>query len=200
MSGWRTGFVCFFILLFLTAGSLAVFPPGKVWGAVSPEKTRLAGEALFSPEAQLLNPPVVYADVPGALFTDQLILPKPKPRKAVLLTAAPPEIAPKPVIRLAIVVPGNLDELFKQYGGQYNVDDKLLARIAKCESDFNQVAISGPYGGMYQYLASTWISTRRDMGLDPNPELRFDAREAVLTSAWKIAHGGIDAWPVCGKI
>jgi hypothetical protein len=35
------------------------------------------------------------------------------------------------------------------------------------------------------------------MGLDSNPDLRFNADESIKTAAFKIAHGGIGAWPNC---
>lgn len=53
------------------------------------------------------------------------------------------------------------------------------------------------YVGMYQFAAQTWQSTRTAMGLDPNPELRMNAEESIKTAAYKIANGGIQAWPNC---
>lgn len=91
------------------------------------------------------------------------------------------------------------DDVFRKFGSEFGVDPEKLKRIAFCESRFNPGAVSGPYGGMYQYLASTWRSTRKAMGLDENPDLRFNPEEAIRTTAWKIAHGGIGAWPVCGR-
>lgn len=94
----------------------------------------------------------------------------------------------------------NFDEFFSKYASQYGVDEGLLKRIAKCESHFNPEAGRGKkYGGMFQFLPSTWKSTRIAMGENPDVELMFNADEAIKTSAWKIAHGGRSAWPVCGK-
>ena len=108
-------------------------------------------------------------------------------------TTAP---APQPALE-----PHALDALFEKYGAQYGVEPRKLKAIAKCESGYNAASQSknGLYGGMYQYLASTWSGTRKQMGENPDPALRFNAEEAIKTTAWKIAQGGIGAWPVCGK-
>jgi len=97
------------------------------------------------------------------------------------------------------IAPQELQPLFTRYAQEYGVDADILAKIARCESHFNPQAVSGPYGGMYQYLVSTWASTRNAMGQDPNPDLRFSPEEAIETSAFKISRGGIGAWPVCGR-
>ncbi len=98
--------------------------------------------------------------------------------------------------------PAQVEEWFQKYGGEFGVDPIKLRNIARCESNFHPDSVNagGPYLGMYQYLESTWVATRTDMGEDPDPALVFNAQEAIKTSAWKIAHGGIDAWPVCGKL
>lgn len=109
--------------------------------------------------------------------------------------------SPTPVPTAPQLAPHELDALFQKYGTEYGVSWEKLKVIAKCESGYRANAIGGGglYGGMYQYVASTWSATRKAMGLDPNPELRFNAEEAIRTTAWKIAHGGLGAWPVCGK-
>ena len=93
----------------------------------------------------------------------------------------------------------NLEVLFDKYSQQYQVASGLLKKIARCESSFNPRAVNGPYGGMFQFLASTWQSNRRAMGLDPNPSLRFNPEEAIKTTAFKISRDGTGAWPVCGR-
>jgi hypothetical protein len=92
-----------------------------------------------------------------------------------------------------------LNSWFEQYASQYQVSVDLLKSIAYCESHYNTNAINNIYWGMFQYSASTWTSTRISMGLDPNPELRLNPQESIKTSAFKIASGGIGAWPNCGK-
>jgi soluble lytic murein transglycosylase-like protein len=124
--------------------------------------------------------------------------PEPTTTPTTTPTAIPtpiPTPAPQPL------APSDLDPWFEQYGQEYGVSPSVLKIIARCESSFNAGVISrnGLYGGLYQYLASTWSSTRRQMGLDENPDLRFNAEEAIRTTAYKIAQGGIGAWPHCGQ-
>lgn len=124
------------------------------------------------------------------------IFPTPKLRPIV---AAETTEASQQVVAVQVTSPVDLDHWFSTYSQAFGIDENLLKHIAKCESGYNAGSISGPYGGMYQYLASTWSSTRNAMSLDPNPDLRFNAEEAIKTTAWKISVGGIQAWPHCGK-
>jgi hypothetical protein len=52
---------------------------------------------------------------------------------------------------------------------------------------------------MYQFSKETWMNTRSQMGQDNNPDLRFNAEEAIKTAAFKISRGGAGAWAVCAK-
>ncbi|PIS08690.1 hypothetical protein COT75_05375 [Candidatus Beckwithbacteria bacterium CG10_big_fil_rev_8_21_14_0_10_34_10] len=105
-----------------------------------------------------------------------------------------PEKEPVP-----IPSPVNLKIMFEQYASQYSISPQVLIKIANCESHFNPNALNGPYGGMYQYQESTWVSTRKAMSENPDPNLRFNPEEAIKTTAFKISQGGIGAWPVCGN-
>ena len=148
-----------------------------------------------------------------SLFTEQptQVISKPIVQNTEQETVKEKEIAPKviqkqdsqPKVAVAKIVlsPTELDPLFEKYATLFGVDSSVLKYIAKCESNYNPAIISknGLYGGLYQYSASTWISTRRAMGLDENPNLRFDAQQAIHTTAFKISQGGIGAWPTCGK-
>ncbi|PIP13054.1 MAG: hypothetical protein COX49_03070, partial [bacterium (Candidatus Stahlbacteria) CG23_combo_of_CG06-09_8_20_14_all_40_9] len=96
--------------------------------------------------------------------------------------------------------PEAVQAMIDQYAVEYGVDAKRMKTMASCESGFNPGAVNGTYGGMYQYLASTWSSNRQAMGLDPSPDLRFNAEEAIKTTAYKMARDGVGAWPVCGRI
>lgn len=77
------------------------------------------------------------------------------------------------------------------------MDPNILRHIAICESGFRADAINGPYGGLYQYSVSTWNTSRAIIGEDPNPDLRFNAEEAVQTTAYLIALGKGHHWPGC---
>jgi len=93
----------------------------------------------------------------------------------------------------------NYDQLFQQYAEQYGISSQMLKDIAHCESGFNENAINGVYGGMFQFVSSTWRSNRLAMGLDPDPNLRFNAEEAIKTAAFKMSRDGYGAWPACAK-
>lgn len=119
------------------------------------------------------------------------VTPTPKPTNTPFPTATP-----KPV-----VAPANLDQLFAEFSQKYHVDPNLLKKIAACESHFNPGVVSpnGLYMGMYQFAAGTWISNRKLMGQDPNPDLRFGARESIETAAFMLGRGGASSWPVCSQ-
>lgn len=122
--------------------------------------------------------------------------------KGAATIAATPNPVTKPVIpKITPMEPSVLDALFVKYGQEYGVSSEVLKRIAQCESGLRPEALSknGLYGGLFQFVSSTWSSNRRAMGLDPDPALRFNAEEAIKTAAFKISQGGIGAWPHCGK-
>lgn len=114
----------------------------------------------------------------------------PTPTATFTPTTTPTPLPPPPS-------PEEIDKHFTEFSAEYDVDITLLKHIAHCESRYNPGAVNGPYAGMFQYVDTTWIATRNDMGLDPNPDLRFDAKEAIRTSAFKISRGGQNAWRNC---
>jgi soluble lytic murein transglycosylase-like protein len=95
--------------------------------------------------------------------------------------------------------PEELNSWFSRYGTEFGVSEHVLRKIAKCESTFKPQAKNGPFAGLFQFLASTWASTRKLMNLDPNPDLRFNPEEAIKTAAFKISRHGTAAWPVCRR-
>lgn len=150
-------------------------------------------EAMVLPEVTPTAAPVVTpspAPVEAPVASDE----------APVAPVATPVATPTPVVKPTVTAPADLDPLFEKYAGEYGISASTLKVIANCESHYNPGAMSsnGLYGGMFQYSASTWKSTRTAMGMDPNPDLRFSAEESIRTSAFKIANGGIGAWPVCG--
>jgi hypothetical protein len=120
------------------------------------------------------------------------IPPTPKPTQPPQ-TLNPAPIQPQPL------PPSDYDHLMEEYGNLYGVNPEVMKKIARCESGFNPGAVNGPYGGMFQFLTSTWISNRNAMGLDPDPSLRFNAEEAIKTAAFKMGRDGTGAWPVCSR-
>jgi len=112
-------------------------------------------------------------------------------------TATPsPTQAPTPQPTIAATTT-DLGTLFNQYASQYNVSADELRKIAGCESGFNTLSDTGLYAGMFQFSAGTWASVRNLMGLDPNPDLRKNAEEAIKTTAFMLSKGEESAWPNC---
>lgn len=135
---------------------------------------------------------------PSVLAVSTMSAVTPTSEPTIAPTATPVyESQPVYIAAASAIIP--FDELFTKYAALYNVDKNLLVHIARCESGFRSEAINGPYLGMFQYQDTTWSSTRTAMGENPDPALRANPEEAIKTSAWKIANGGIGAWPVCGK-
>lgn len=104
---------------------------------------------------------------------------------------------PTPVKEIPV---SNYDELITLYAAQYGADPTKMKVIAQCESGMRPEALNGSFGGMYQFLASTWSSNRNAMGENPDPALRFNAEEAIKTAAFKMGRDGYGAWPVCSKL
>lgn len=122
----------------------------------------------------------------------------PSPTPTPTLSPTPlPTLTPTPTT--APINPAQLDAWFTQYANHYSVDRSLLRQIAACETGFRSNAVNWIYGGMYQFSPNTWSSNRRTMGLDPNPELRFNPEEAIKTAAFVLSTRGESAWPNCSK-
>jgi hypothetical protein len=120
--------------------------------------------------------------------------PTPKPSPSPSPSPSPlPSPSPSPIR----VTNEELNSFFVQYSVFYGVDEQLLKGIAQCESEMNPQAVNGPYAGLFQFTANTWLATRQAMGLDPNPDLRFNPEEAIRTAAYKISVGGLNVWPNC---
>ena len=130
------------------------------------------------------------------------------PSDIIIITETPiptvtslPSLTPTgtPMPKPTILASDELEKLFTHYSEHYAIDKENLKRIAYCESKFNAGAVNGLYGGMFQFSSRSWQVTRQRMGQDPNPNLRFNAEESIKTASFKIANGGISAWPNCSK-
>ena len=157
-------------------------------------------------EATALPPTNTVASLDLALneaIIDRELELTPIPEAAITAAPSPkptvkPEATPAPTKTPAAVLPASdYEPLFEKWAVHFGIDINLLKHIARCESRFNPGAVGGIYGGMYQFSASTWKSTRIAMDHDPDPNLRFDANEAIKTAAFKIANGGQSAWKNC---
>lgn len=143
---------------------------------------------------------VIETPTPTATPTDT---PTPTPKPSLTPKPTPiltPEPTPTPT---PSVVPSSEPydaiSLVSKYAQEFGVDEHVLYTIGQCESGFNATSSNGPYGGVYQFHYSSWASIRNSMGLDTNPDLRFNPEESIKTAAFKIARDGTGAWPACSE-
>jgi hypothetical protein len=110
-----------------------------------------------------------------------------------------PTLTPTPTLVSIVQAPADLEPVFKEFADKYHVDANLLKKIADCESHFNSGVVSpnGLYAGMFQFAVGTWTTNRNLIPADPNPDLRFGARESIETAAFMISRGQSDSWPSC---
>jgi soluble lytic murein transglycosylase-like protein len=90
-----------------------------------------------------------------------------------------------------------INSFIESFAGQYAVSSHVLRYIATCESSFNPLALKGKYAGLFQFDARTWKTFRVKIGEDSNPDLRFNAEEAVQTAAYALSQGRATIWPNC---
>jgi len=120
---------------------------------------------------------------------------KPTPTPSPKPTPTPtPSPTPKPA---APVSSEEIHGFIERFAAQYTVDPNVLRHIAVCESGFNPLAYNVGYAGLYQFGPITWAKFRQQIGEDTNPDLRFNAEEAVQTAAYVLSIGGGGIWPNC---
>ncbi len=120
-------------------------------------------------------------------------VPEPTPEPTEAPTAAPTRTpVPQPTFTSQ-----QINEFIDRFAGQYGVSPDLLRHIALCESGFNPLAKNGPNVGLYQFVATTWANRRKLMNEDSNPDLRYNAEEAVQTAAYVLHINDAGIWPNC---
>lgn len=77
------------------------------------------------------------------------------------------------------------------------MDPNVLRHVALCESTFKPEARHYIYAGLYQFDTRTWKVYRQKMGEDTDPDLRYNAEEAVQTAAFALSLGQLRLWPNC---
>jgi hypothetical protein len=136
----------------------------------------------------------------GAPITLDFNTPTPSPTLTPTPTNTPtPTVTPTPTPTPFPVTSQQLDEWFTNSANHYSVDRSLLWRIAVCESRLKPNATNWIYGGLFQFSPNTWIANRAVMGLDSNPNLRFNPEESIRTAAFVLSTRGPGAWPNCSK-
>jgi len=126
--------------------------------------------------------------------------PTPTPSPTPTPTPTPsPTPSPTPTPTPFQATSQQLNQWFSEYASHYSVDRSYLWNIAACETGLRTNAINWIYGGMFQFSPNTWIANRTLMGLDTNPNLRFNPEESIRTAAFLLSTRGPSAWPHCPK-
>jgi hypothetical protein len=149
--------------------------------------------APITPVTQIVTQPTptIYVAPPTPTLT-----PSPIPSPTIQPTAIPTPTDTPPTTIVSSSV--SLDSLFSSFANQYHVDKNELEKIANCESGFNATSdYDGLYVGMFQFAQQTWSDVRSEMGLDPNPDLRTNATDAIQTAAYMLSRGQQNSWPSC---
>ncbi len=160
----------------------------------------LIKQAVFSQNTVIVDEPFPnnnqYPTASISYLADYIVITE-TPVPTLTLTPTPtPTVTPTPFYHFTS---SQLDEWFTRFASENSVDRSTLRKIAVCESGLNPLAVNGIYGGLFQFSSSAWTNTRRQMNEDINPELRFNPEQAIKTAAFKIAVGGRNSWPNCGK-
>jgi len=170
----------------------AVAEESKVADQISEEE-----EQLVSVQDEEVVPDPTETPTPTPTVTPTTT-PTSTPIPTPTITATPVPLPTETPLRIA---PADMEVLITRYANEYGADANLIRIIADCESHFNPGAqsVNGLYGGMFQYTAGSWASKRNEMGLDPNPDLRFSAEESIRTTAYAISRYGASMWPACTR-
>ena len=123
-------------------------------------------------------------EVPTPTFT-----PAPTPTPTPIPTPTP---TPFPAASSA-----QINAFIDQYAAHFSVDPNVLRHLALCESTFNPLAEKLDYAGLYQFDQRTWRVYREMLSQDTDPDLRFNAEQAVLTAAYVLSIGRGGIWPSC---
>jgi hypothetical protein len=130
-----------------------------------------------------------------------VVTPAPTPTEIPTPT---PTITPKPTpVKTPTPIPQptvssqQINEFIERFASQYGVDPNVIRYIALCESGFNPKASHVGYAGLFQFGSITWKNIRKEIGEDNNPDLRYNAEEAVQTVVYAISKGKRALWPNC---
>jgi hypothetical protein len=179
-----------------------ITPFAIVVSAFSPQPLQSTFLPSSTPTPTVTNTPTPTPSLTPTPTPTPTPIPKPTATPTPLPTVALAKVGtPTPTPRPTPypVTSSQLDEWFTNSSNHYSIDRNKLWAVAVCESNLKPNAVNGPYAGLFQFSASTWISTRQKMGMDTNPDLRFNPEEAIRTAAFKISTDGLGPWPNCGK-
>lgn len=125
------------------------------------------------------------------------VKPTPKPTTKPTPKVTPTRVPTPTPIPQPLFTSQQVNQFIDRFAGQYAVDPNVLRHIAVCESGFNPAAQNTVYAGLFQFNPTTWANIRKQIGEDVNPDLRFNAEEAVQTAAYALSQGKTGIWPNC---
>lgn len=137
---------------------------------------------------ELVTPSPIATSTPTPTPTSEPTLtPTPRPTKKPT-----PTPVPQPTFTSQ-----QINEFIDRFSSQYGVDPNVIRHMAICESGFRPFAKKLSYAGLFQFGPITWRNLRIKLGEDPDPDLRFNAEEAVQTAAYALSVGIKNIWPNC---
>lgn len=177
-------------------------PTSQSKAATAEEPTEIPTPTVIRIPTNLPTPQVILSEAviiqATTTPTPTKVSTTPTPTFVPTQTPTPTPILPTPTRVTASA--GEIDSYFEKYSREYSVDISLLRKIAVCESGYNTNSKSKyGYAGMFQFSESAWRGIRNRMGLDTNPDLRFNPEESIKAAAYKISKDGTGAWPACSK-
>lgn len=129
--------------------------------------------------------------IPSSIPTDT-----PSPLPTLKPTPVPTK-KPKAVPTPTPVSSEEINSFIERFSSQYSVDPNVMRHIAICESGFRSNAVNWVYVGLFQFGPVTWQNIRREIGEDPNINLRYSAEESAQTAAYALSKGKVGLWPNC---
>ena len=162
---------------------------GEVLGLISP---------VADPLPEIITPVSTPSATPMASPSASISPIEPEPLTEATPSATPtPKSKPEPTITPAPASSQEVNGYIERFSSQYGVDPNVIRHIAICESGFNSNAVSLSYVGLFQFGPATWENIRKEIGEDPNTDLRYSAEESVQTASYAVSKGKGKIWPNC---
>lgn len=175
-------------LAILTIGPLFVIG-GHSHAKVASVPTHAASAATTAPvvltaaRLQTVRDPEVVSEVKPDPTPTPTATPTPPP-------APPPTATPRPAVAAPPAPPpppGSIEAIIRAAAARWNVSGDWMVKIARCESGLNPRAYnpSGPYYGLFQFLASTFRGNGGTDIWDPNQQAEITAKMLAHGQAWQ---------------
>jgi soluble lytic murein transglycosylase-like protein len=120
------------------------------------------------------------------------------PVRAVRPAAPPPSGGPR-APAVGVAVPPDYAGMIAAAAQRWGLPAAAMVAVARCESGLRPGAV-GPFRerGLFQFVAGTWASVRRAMGLSPDYAAAFDPAANIEAAMHLAARQGLGPW-VCAR-